>query len=125
MAASADFSAYVAELFASLGALSFKKMFGVVGVYADELMFAIIAQDVLYLRVDEASEAAFRAAGSEPFVYHEKDGREVAMSYWRAPDEALEGPDEAAPWGRMAVDATARKRASKPKRSSARRPSRR
>ena len=30
------------------------------------------------------------------------------MSYWRLPDAALDDPDEAARWGRLAVDAARR-----------------
>ena len=118
MAVSKDFAAYVEELFAPLGPVRIKSMFGGAGVYADELMFAIIADDVLYLRVDGETEARFRDAGSEPFLYKARDGRDMAMSYWRAPDEALDSPDEAAPWARLSIEAALRKQGSKRKRKS-------
>ncbi len=111
MAVGKDFRAYIEELFAPLGAVRIKPMFGGAGVYADELMFAIIADDVLYFRVDEATEARFREAGSEPFVYKARDGRDMVMGYWRAPDDALESPDEAEPWARLGIEAAVRKKA--------------
>jgi len=110
MPVSREFIDYVAELFAPLGRLRSKRMFGGVGVYADELMFAFLVDDVLYLRVDALSEARFREAGAEPFTFAMKDGRQVEISYWRAPEEALEDPDAALSWGRLAVEAALRKR---------------
>jgi hypothetical protein len=38
------------------------------------LFFALIAEDALYLKVDEENLAEFEAAGLEPFVYVTKDG---------------------------------------------------
>ncbi len=117
MAVSRDFKAYVEELFGALGPVRIKPMFGGAGVYADDLMFALLADDALYLRVDGETEPRFADAGSAPFTYAMKDGREISLGYWRAPDEALEGADEAEPWGRLALEAALRKRAAKaPKR---------
>ncbi len=116
MAISADFRAYVEELFSSLGPVRIKTMFGGAGVYADDLMFALIDDDTLYLRVDDQIRDRFEAAGSEPFTYRTKDGQQMSLGYWRAPDDALEGPDEAAPWARLSLDAALRKKTAKPKR---------
>jgi DNA transformation protein len=114
---SQDFIDYAHELLAPLGPIRVKRMFGAAGVYVDELMFAILDSDTLYFRVDEETEPRFRDAGSDPFIFHMKDGREVAMSYWRAPDEALDGPEQAGPWARLALEAALRKRSKKrPKR---------
>ena len=115
MAVSADFKAYVEELFAGLGPVRIKAMFGAAGVYADELMFAVIDDDTLYLRVDDEITPRFEAAGSAPFIYRTRDGQEMSLGYWRAPDDALEGPDEAEPWARLALGAALRKKAAKPK----------
>ena len=38
---------------------------------------------------------------------------EIRWSYWRAPEEALEDPDAARTWGRLAVEAALRKRGAK------------
>jgi DNA transformation protein len=37
------------------------------------------------------------------------------MSYWRVPDSALDDPDEAAGWGRLALEAARRSAAAKKK----------
>ena len=115
MAVSKDFSAYVVELFEGLGPIRIKPMFGAAGVYAHDLFFAVIDDDTLYLKVDAEIEARFQQAGSEPFVYKTRDGAEISMGYWRAPEAALEDPDEALSWARLSLDAAARKKASKGK----------
>ena len=97
----------ICDLFVGLGPIRTRKMFGGQGVYRADLMFALEAYGELYLKTDEASLEAFRTAGSRPFVY-EKDGRRTQTSYWLIPDTALDDPDEAVRWGRMALEAASR-----------------
>jgi DNA transformation protein len=97
----------IRDLFASLGAVRIRRMFGGQGIYADELMFALEAGGELYLKADDSTVPAFQAAGSSPFTY-ETAGRRTQMSYWRLPDAALDDLDEAARWGRLALEAATR-----------------
>ena len=87
-------------------------MFGGQGVFSDDLMFALEAGGELFLKADTETAGAFAAAGSRQFVYT-KDGRPTPMSYWRLPDAALDDPEEAARWGRLAVDAGSRSASAK------------
>jgi DNA transformation protein len=102
------------ELLDGLGPLRPKRMFGAVGLYCDELFFAVLDEETLYFKVDGESEALFREAGSGPFTF-EKDGETVAMGYWRIPETAMDDPEEAVRWARLGVDAALRARAKKPK----------
>jgi DNA transformation protein and related proteins len=97
----------IRDLFAGLGEVRIRRMFGGQGVYRDDVMFALEAGGELFLKADEASAGAFEAAGSRRFVYV-KDGRPMSMGYWRLPDAALDDADEAARWGRLALDAARR-----------------
>jgi DNA transformation protein len=65
-------------------------------------MFALISDGELYLKADEETIPAFRAAGAGPFVYGAR-GRRVVMSYWRLPDRLLDEPEELAQWARAAL----------------------
>ena len=103
-----DLVRWYAELLARLGAVRTRAMFGGHGVYLDELFVAIVVGEMLYLKADAMTAARFQAAGSEPFVY-ESRGRKTTMSFWRAPAQALESPAAMAPWGRLAMEAAARK----------------
>ena len=97
----------IRDLFANLGPVRIRRMFGGQGIYLGELMFALEAGGELYLKSDSSTTEAFRAAGSRPFTY-ERDGRTARMNYWRLPDAAVDDPDEAARWGKLALDAARR-----------------
>lgn len=101
------------ELLAPLGAVRARRMFGGHGLYCDELFFALIASDRLYLKADAQSQPAFEGAGGEPFVY-EARGRVTATSYWTVPAEAMESAAQMQPWARLALAAALRARAAKP-----------
>jgi len=60
---------YVVELLAGVGRVVARQMFGGYGLYCDGVMFALIADDVLYLKADEANRPDFERAESAPFVY--------------------------------------------------------
>lgn len=101
------------ELLSSLGAVQPKRMFGGWGLYLDGVMFALIANEELYLKVDETALPQWQAAGGHPFVY-EARRRRVSLSYWTAPAEALESPALMRPWARLALEAALRQRARTP-----------
>ena len=102
------------ELLDGLGPLRFKRMFGAVGLYCDDLFFAVLDEETLYFKVDAENEPLFREAGSTPFTF-EQNGETVAMGYWRIPEAAMDDSEEAVRWARLGVDAALRARARKPK----------
>jgi DNA transformation protein and related proteins len=101
------------ELLAPLGAVRARRMFGGHGIYCDDLFFALIAAERLYLKVDAQTRPTFEAAGCEPFVYSARTGA-IAMGYWSVPAEAMESPALMRPWARQALSAALRARAAKP-----------
>jgi DNA transformation protein len=110
----------VAELFRSLGPVRRRRMFGGCGVYAGEIMFALEAGGVFFLKSDESTRAAFEAEGCGPFSYQTRQGRRTATSYWRIPDRLLDDPDELAAWARRAIEVASRRPAKR--RAALRRP---
>lgn len=108
-----DFTDYLKDVFASFGPITAKRMFGGHGIYYNGLMFGLIADDTLYLKVDQESRPLFEEEGLEPFIYMKKDGKPMQMSYHLAPEAIYDDPDEAAHWGRIAY--TAAERSQKPK----------
>jgi DNA transformation protein len=105
----ASFVTHIAELLSGLGRLEVKPMFGGHGLYCAGAFFAIVLDDVLYLKADAQSRPRFLAAGLEPFVYA-RQGKRASMNYYRAPAEALESPEAALAWAREAVAAALRSR---------------
>ncbi|PUE10475.1 TfoX/Sxy family protein [Limnohabitans sp. T6-20] len=102
-----DFIPFVQELLEGLGSVSARPMFGGHGLYHEGLMFAIVMNQQLYLKVDEQNRPDFEALGLTPFTYPMK-GREVALSYWLAPDSIFDEPAEAVRWAWSAWDAALR-----------------
>jgi DNA transformation protein and related proteins len=107
-----DFIPFVQELLEALGPVSARRMFGGHGLYHEGLIFAIVMDNRLYLKVDALNRPDFEALGLSPFTYPMK-GREVALSYWSAPDAIFDEPSEAVRWARSAWDAAARGQAAK------------
>jgi DNA transformation protein and related proteins len=108
-----DLVAHCLELLAPLGAVRARRMFGGHGLYKDDLFFALIANEGLYLKVDAETQPAFAAAGCAPFVYSGK-GKPISLSYWTVPADAMESPALMQPWARQALTAALRARAAKP-----------
>ncbi len=109
-AAGNSFVAHVTELLGIAGVITSRRMFGGHGVYLDGLFVGIIADDVLYLKVDAQTENGFRAAGSAPFRYARQDSV-MTLQFWSAPEDAMESPHDMLPWARHAVAAALRARA--------------
>lgn len=81
--------------------LTHRAMFGGVGVYADGLFFALMAEDVLYFKVDDANRGDFEARGMGPFLPYGDPKR--PMQYYEVPPDLLESPDEMGEWVEGAV----------------------
>jgi DNA transformation protein len=121
------FHDFVKELFAGMGPIQVKRMFGGAGVYAEGLMFGLLADDAIHIRAkDDAMQRELRAEGSGPFIWTPQSGphkgEHIDLGYWRLPDSALDDPDEAAKWGRKALALAKAKAAAKPARKKAPKP---
>lgn len=115
--ANLDHLAHIHDLFSAFATVTTRAMFGGHGVYREGVILGIVIDDVLYLKVDEATRATFEAAGCAPFMYVAK-GRSVPMSYWNVPEEALDSPQDFRPWAQRAWEAALRKPTAKKKASS-------
>lgn len=87
-----EFVTYVIEQLAPLGDVRARAMFGGHGIYLGERMFALLADDTLYIKVDDVTRAEFEARGLQPFRY-ERRGETKTMSYRQPPAEALDDRD--------------------------------
>lgn len=102
-----EFVENLQEVFAPFGAVSARRMFGGYGVYHDGLMFALVADDVLYLKADEESAGRFIERGLPAFEY-DKGGKKMKMSYYTAPETIFDDPEIAKEWAVLAFEAALR-----------------
>jgi DNA transformation protein and related proteins len=102
VAVSADFLAYVLEQLAGLGGVSSRRMFGGAGLYCDEIFFGLIADDVLYLRVDDSNRDDYTARGMAQFRSY-ADRPHVSMNYYETPADVLEDARQLVTWARRSL----------------------
>ena len=101
------FADHILDLLAPWRQVTARRMFGGHGLYHAGVMFALIADGQLYLKVDDESRTDFVAAGLPPFAY-EARGRRVSLSYHRAPDAMLDEPEVARTWAERGWQAALR-----------------
>ncbi len=102
-----EFADHVAEILHEFGGVQIRRMFGGQGLFRDGLMFALIADDVLYLKADARTVARFEAQGLEPFAYT-RGGKRAQLSYYRAPDAFFEDAVLAREWAAQAFEVALR-----------------
>jgi DNA transformation protein and related proteins len=105
---------FIRDLFAPFGPVTVRRMFGGAGIYREGLMFALVFDGAIFLKVDEASIPDFEREGSRPFVYTRakspgKVGR-ASLSYWRLPERLYDDPEELAVWAERALAIAQRKK---------------
>jgi DNA transformation protein and related proteins len=103
----AGFQDQLEELFATIEGATLRRMFGGLGIFKNGLMFALVADDVLYMKADEATAPRFAAEGFGQWIYPGR-GRAVPMPYWQVPDRLFDEPDEFREWALVAFDVAER-----------------
>ncbi|MGH6922108.1 MAG: TfoX/Sxy family protein [Geminicoccaceae bacterium] len=107
MAGDSEFVGYVIESLRSLGPVGARRMFGGHGIFMDGVMFGLIADHQLYLKVDDGNRNAYEAEGLQPFSYSGQGGP-IEMSYREAPSEGFDDPEVLCAWAREAYAAALR-----------------
>ena len=109
-----QFCTYILELLENSGldpaggaAIRHRAMFGGYGIFFDDLMFALIARDTLFIKADGETRAKFEAQGMGKFTFSSKRG-EGSLSYYEAPPEAIDSSDLIRPWAALGLAAARR-----------------
>ena len=108
MVASDSFAEFLREQLAPLGRVTMRRMFGKTGVFCGGLMLGMVADNTLYLRVDDRNREAFKESEAFPPLNYEKGGVTIDLSFWRAPERLFDEPDEFVEWARIALAAASR-----------------
>ena len=104
MALSDEEIAHALELFAGVGPLTTRKMFGGLAIYSEGTIFAIVmSEGTIRLKGEGDMIERFEALGMEKWVYQRPGQKPSSMPYWTLPDSALDDPDEASALAREAL----------------------
>ncbi|MEO0542650.1 MAG: TfoX/Sxy family protein [Pseudomonadota bacterium] len=100
---------FLKDLFASVGSISIKNMFGGQGIYVHGMIIAAVQSGNLMVKGDEECAAVYENAGMTRWAYENpKTGKATFMPYWKVNESALDDPDEMAALARHAFGAALR-----------------
>ena len=105
-----EYRSKVESILSQIVPIRTKAMFGGLGIYSDDLFFALIDDDRLYFKVDDANRADFEAKGMCAFVPFPGS---KPMGYWELPDIVLNDSRELAIWIDKALGVANRAKSSK------------
>jgi len=93
-----DFVSYILDTINPHIPVQARSMFGGYGIYHNDLMFAIIVKNTLYLKADNETKHNFENENCSPFSYETKNGKRTIMSYYRLPERLFEDAEECKVW---------------------------
>ena len=105
MAVSQEYLDYLRDQLEAFGPFDMRRMFGGAGLFRDGIMFALVAGDALYLKVDDRNRSDFETAGMTPFSYERRGKTAALKSYYEVRPELPDDADDFAVWARKAFDA--------------------
>ena len=92
-------------------------MFGGEGIYAADLFFALLDDDTLYFKVDDATRPQFQDRGMAPFRPYGEEGE--VMQYYEVPADVLEDPERLGAWVEAAIAVARRAKSGRSRRRKA------
>jgi len=107
MAVSDSYRDHVVEQLNRVRSVTWRKMFGGVGLYAAGTFFALLDNNTLYFKNGEANREAFLARGMKAFQPFGPDSK--AMDYHELPGEILEDVTLLGEWMNAAIAVAADK----------------
>ena len=118
MSVSDSYLAFVLEQLSGVRLVVTKRMFGGVGIYSDGTFFAVIDNDTLFFKVDEALGQRYRDRGMPPFM--PVPGATPMMGYYQVPPDVLEDGDTLVKWAKDSIAVGTRSRRTSARRKPAR-----
>jgi DNA transformation protein len=103
MVVSKEYEKFLTETLGEQGKFGFRRMFGGIGIYSGEVIFAVVDNDTLFFRVTEGDIPRFESHGMGPFA--PIPGRPPMRSYFQVPEEILNDRSELPLWIRRAIQA--------------------
>ena len=101
MAVGDSYREFVLEQLGRVRPVTWRKMFGGIGVSAEGAFFALLAHDMLYFKTNDANRPDFEARGLKPFQPFGPGTK--PMGYYEVPADVLENVAKLTVWLAKAV----------------------
>lgn len=95
MKASPEYLNFIMDKLSPIDGIRSRAMFGGYGFFYECSMFALIAEDTLYFKVNEPNRAMYKKAQSKPFPH--------GISYWEVPTEVIEENSKLLDWANLSI----------------------
>ena len=102
MAASTDYLDFILDQLSNWKTVNTKRMFGCVGLYADGLMFGIIAKETIFFKVDQTNKEQYLNAGSETLKLFKNNS--IVASFYEVPIEIIENANQFVLWAEASLN---------------------
>ena len=96
MKVSPEYLNFIMDKLSPIGDVRSRAMFGGYGIFYQGSMFALIAEDVLYFKVNESNRDRYEKARSKPFPH--------GISYWEVPTEVIEENTKLHDWANISIE---------------------
>lgn len=106
-----EFSAFILDQLSLFAPIGVRRMFGADCLFKKGMMFAIIDDDILYVRADDESRPLFLEADCDRFYYWTRRAgikKQVALSYYQVPSSALDDSDTLRDWVGLGIQSAQR-----------------
>jgi DNA transformation protein len=114
MSVSDNYRTYIVDQLGALPGLSTRRMFGGLGLYSGEWFFALIDDDVLYFKVDDANREDYTSRGMKAFMPFPG---QPSLGYFQVPPDVIEEAEDLTRWARRSVEVAQRAGAKKQKKA--------
>ena len=92
---------FVLEQLAGVRRVSHRRMFGGVGLYSDDIFFAVLGNETMFFKVNDQTRPRYEKLKMPPFA--PVPGKPPMRGYYQVPPGVLEAADELAVWAKEAV----------------------
>ncbi|MEA3226276.1 MAG: TfoX/Sxy family protein [Planctomycetota bacterium] len=101
MSVSDEYLTYVIDQLECMGPVHPRRMFGGAGLYFEGLFFAVVADDILYFKVDDSNRSDYEAESMEAF--RPFSDKSMVMGYYQVPIDVLESKETLKDWSEKAL----------------------
>jgi DNA transformation protein len=108
-----EFVSYLLDTLQAIGPVRTRYMFGGWGIFCEDMMFGLVADDELYLKVDNENRPTFEDEGCTAFEFSMKDGKTANLSYYRCPEQCFDDNEEMLRWANLGLGAALRNKKTK------------